>query len=37
MRLKGEEQLRLMASDQCLAGGCLNLAVVFSLASVLTD
>lgn len=34
---KGEEYLSLMASDQCLAGGCLNLAVVFSLASVLKD
>lgn len=36
MRWK-EEYLSLMASDQCLAGGCLNLAVVFSLASLLKD
>lgn len=36
-RLKVEEYLSLLASDQCLAGGCLNLAVVFSLASVLKD
>lgn len=37
MRRKGEGCLSLMASDQCLAGGCLNLAVIFSLLSVLKD